>query len=102
MVNTKTQGGNPAFRINLQTIVTLTDFSRALGEHKFNLHGDFDFSTLKKKAAKTILFHRLRYHGRHGSYEGLENLGETTDQYNEYIAEAKAWVSKNYPYLLTK
>lgn len=94
--------GDAAFRISLPVVVTLTDFSRALGEHKFNLNGEFDFGTLSKKQSKKILFSRLTWHGRDGSYQGLESVGEAQEDYNTYFNEAKEWVSKNYPYLTTK
>ena len=102
MTKTYIVDGDAAFRINLPVAVTLTDFSTALGEHKYNLRGDFEFDKLTKQQAKKILFKRLEWHGRDGSYQGLEYLGEAQDEYNTYFSEAEEWVSKNYPYLTTK
>lgn len=102
MTKVYTVGKSAALKINLTTIVTLRDFSLALGEHKFNLSGDFNFNAMTRKSAKEILFGRLQWHGRNGSYEGLENVGtDHADEYNQYYEEAKEWVSKNYPYLTT-
>ncbi len=100
MTKTYSTGGVPSLRITIQTIINCSDFARALCEHSYN--GDeIDFDSLTKTEAKAILTERIPWHGRMGSYQGLEDLGDDQEQYNEIFSKAKEWVIKNYPYLAT-
>lgn len=102
---TYTVGGDAAYSLMLRTIFTFSEFVVALTETKFDGDFDIDFATLKKKDAKKYLLLRLQRHGRRGQYWGESDdmLGPAlSDEYNQYYDEAKQWVERNYPYLLTK
>lgn len=96
-----TVGGVAGYRIKLESFFTGSDAARALGQYTFN-GGDIDYSCLTKTEAKALLFKRLEFHGRDGSYDGLEDIGDAQEELNEHIDRAKEWVLKSWPYLKTK
>ena len=96
----RTVGGDPGYCIKLETIFTLRSFSTALASVSFN--NPIDFKTLKKKEALKILFTELRQSGLHGQYEGLDDLGDLTEEFNKHYEKAEIWIKKNYPYLIKK
>lgn len=100
MKKSYTVGGKPGLVIPIKPIITLADFSTALGEESFNGEG-IDFKTLTKTEAIRILKNRIEFHGRQGSYQGLEDIGEHQETLNAEIEKANEWVSTNYPYLTT-
>lgn len=102
MRQTKTRGGDNAFGITLKTIVTLSDFARALAQESYSgaeSAPNLDFGVLTKTEAKEILLTRLKAHGRMGEFQGLDDIGDAQELLNDEFQKAENWVRKNYPYI---
>jgi hypothetical protein len=90
--------GDPIFIVRIRSYVSKEIFAKALGEQAY-MRDNIEFSTLTRTQAREILDNHLFHHGLGGAYEGLDDLGDHTDEYNSEIDVAMEWVVKNYPYL---
>ena len=103
MKKTFNKGGDAAFKIKTDHLVTLTVFCKALAEHCWNAGIDFNPKMSKTEGIK-ILKNSLFYNGIKGGedlsrYEGASE--EAVSGFENAYPLAKEWVLKNYPYLDT-
>lgn len=101
MRKTFNKGGDAAFAIKTEHIVTLQTFADALAKHCWDQGIVFDIK-LKKREAMGILKDSLFQYGLQGSddmsrYEGADDTA--VSGYTNALPLAKEWVLKNYPYL---
>ncbi len=98
MKNSKLQNGTKILVINIAHFVKLSDFARALTNSSNCTTKPIDYSTLTKTQGKKILNTELFFHGIEGRYAGIDDLGDTQEEWNAEFEIAKEWVIKNYPY----
>jgi hypothetical protein len=101
MKKTYNRGGDAAYSIKTEHIVTAYHFADALAKHCWDNGIEFD-PKIKKREAMDILKSSLFQYGLSGSndltlYEGASD--EAVAGYTSALPLATEWVSKNYPYL---